>query len=80
MIRLLEEYANLKGLQDGHSRQEAEVFAILSHKHRNDPLKIKEIISMVANSLTSFLNLEIEFKFPLKKDGTTTASILILFF
>ncbi|KAM2890446.1 hypothetical protein COP2_008869 [Malus domestica] len=35
---------------------------------------------MVANSLTSFLNLEIEFKFPLTKDGTTTASILILFF
>ncbi|CAN6711248.1 unnamed protein product [Malus baccata var. baccata] len=42
--------------------QEEEVFAILNHKHRNDPLKIKEIISMVANSLTSLLNLEIEFK------------------
>ncbi|KAM1126225.1 hypothetical protein ACFX2B_040934 [Malus domestica] len=41
LIRLLEQYANLKGHQDGHFRQEEEVFAILSCKHRNDHLKIK---------------------------------------
>ncbi|RXH95996.1 hypothetical protein DVH24_008496 [Malus domestica] len=75
MIRLLEKYANLKGLQDGHFRQEEEVFAMLSHKYRNDPFKIKEIISMVTNSLTSLLNLEIDFKI-LLQDGTITASIL----
>ncbi|KAM2505147.1 hypothetical protein PS1_038979 [Malus domestica] len=75
MIRLLEKYANLKGLQDGHFRQEEEVFAMLIHKYRNDPLKIKEIISMVTNSLTSLLNLEIDFKI-LLQDGTITASIL----
>ncbi|CAN6703647.1 unnamed protein product [Malus baccata var. baccata] len=170
LIRLLEEYANLKGHQDGHFRQEEEVFAILSRKHRNDPLKIKaklfpyniqkllpivlflplvieqdnawkiailfcdaaldtivlqfllellgvrkasvkmnqhflddtylfdalplnprktliaqtsyfeKVISMVANSLTSSLNLEIAVKLLFQEDGTTTASILLFLF
>lgn len=40
----------------------------------------KKIFSMIANHLTSFLNLKIEVDLPLKKDGTTTTSILILLF
>ncbi|KAB2617981.1 phytosulfokine receptor 2-like [Pyrus ussuriensis x Pyrus communis] len=41
IIRLLEESANLKGLEDGHFGQEQDMFAILSCKHINDALKIK---------------------------------------
>ncbi|RXH97282.1 hypothetical protein DVH24_035950 [Malus domestica] len=41
IIRLLEESANLKGLKDGHVRQEQDMFAVLSCKHINDLLKIK---------------------------------------
>ncbi|TQD76019.1 hypothetical protein C1H46_038442 [Malus baccata] len=38
----------------------------------------KKIFSMITNHLTSFLNSKIEVNLPLKKDGTTTASILVL--
>ncbi|KAM1966292.1 hypothetical protein ACFX15_046532 [Malus domestica] len=38
----------------------------------------KKIFSMITNHLTSFLNLKVEVNLPLKKDETTTASILIL--
>ncbi|RXH67593.1 hypothetical protein DVH24_027740 [Malus domestica] len=40
----------------------------------------KEVISMVANSLTSSLNLEIEVKLLFQEDGTTLASILLFLF